>query len=64
MPLGRIAQAEDIADAALWLSAPAFVTGLNLPVNGGMFLSRFPTPSELPGGEAAYRNRPDATKNH
>lgn len=58
VPLGRIAQPEDIADAALWLSGPAFVTGLNLQVNGGMFLKRFPTPSELPGGEAAYRNRP------
>lgn len=58
VPLGRIAQPEDIADAAVWLSGPAFVTGLNLQVNGGMFLSRFPTPSELPGGEAAYRNRP------
>lgn len=58
VPLGRIAQPEDIADAALWLSGPAFVTGLNLQINGGMFLSRFPTPSELPGGEAAYRNRP------
>jgi len=58
VPLGRIAQPEDIADAALWLAGPAFVTGLNLQVNGGMFLSRFPTPSELPGGAAAYRNRP------
>jgi len=58
VPLGRIAQPEDIADAALWLSGPAFVTGLNLQVNGGMFLSRFPTAAELPGGEAAYRNRP------
>jgi len=58
VPLGRIAQPEDIADAALWLAGPAFVTGLNLQVNGGMFLSRFPRPSELPGGETAYLNRP------
>jgi NAD(P)-dependent dehydrogenase (short-subunit alcohol dehydrogenase family) len=49
---------EDIANAVLWLSGPAFVTGLNLQVNGGMFLSRFPTPAELPGGAAAYANRP------
>jgi NAD(P)-dependent dehydrogenase (short-subunit alcohol dehydrogenase family) len=58
VPLGRIAQPEDIADAALWLAGPSFVTGLNLQVNGGMFLSRFPTPSELPGGAAAYQRRP------
>ncbi|HEX3849035.1 MAG TPA: SDR family oxidoreductase [Steroidobacteraceae bacterium] len=58
VPLGRIAQPEDLADAALWLAGPAFVTGLNLQVNGGMFLSRFPTPSELPGGAAAYQKRP------
>ena len=49
---------EDIADAALWLAGPAFVTGLNLQVNGGMFLSRFPTPAELPGGAVAYQRRP------
>jgi NAD(P)-dependent dehydrogenase (short-subunit alcohol dehydrogenase family) len=58
IPLGRIAQPEDIADAALWLAGPSFVTGLNLQVNGGMFLSRFPTPAELPGGSAAYQRRP------
>ena len=58
IPLGRIAQPEDVADAAVWLAGPSFVTGLNLQVNGGMFLSRFPTPSELPGGAAAYQRRP------
>jgi NAD(P)-dependent dehydrogenase (short-subunit alcohol dehydrogenase family) len=57
VPLGRIAQPEDIADAALWLSGPAFATGLNLQINGGMFLFRFPTPAELPGGAAAYEKR-------
>lgn len=56
VPLGRIAQPDDIADAALWLAGPAFVTGLNLQVNGGMFLSRFPTPRELPGGAAAIKS--------
>ena len=28
IPLGRVAQPDDIADAALWLAGPAFVTGL------------------------------------
>jgi len=58
VPLGRIAQPEDIADAALWLAGPVFVTGLSLQVDGGMFLFPFPTPAELPGGSAAYEKRP------
>lgn len=58
VPLGRIAQPEDVANAAVWLSGPAFVTGLDLQVNGGNFLYRFPTPAELPGGVEAFENRP------
>lgn len=58
VPLGRIAKPEDIADAVLWLAGPAFVTGLELQVNGGNFLYRFPTPDELPGGTGAYEHRP------
>ncbi|WP_395647687.1 SDR family NAD(P)-dependent oxidoreductase [Terricaulis sp.] len=58
VPLGRIAQPEDIANAAVWLAGPAFVTGLDLQVNGGNFLCRFPTPRELPGGVAAFEKRP------
>ena len=58
VPLGRIAQPEDIANAAVWLSGPAFVTGLDLQVNGGNFLYRFPTPAELPGGVTAFEKRP------
>ena len=35
--LGRFGQAEEIAEAVLWLSSPAssFVIGVNLPVDGG-----------------------------
>lgn len=54
IPLGRIGQPEDFANAALWLSGPAYVTGLNLQVNGGFHLSRFPRLNELPGGAAAF----------
>lgn len=61
VPLGRIAQPEDIADAALWLAGPAFATGLNLQINGGMFLFRFPTPAEV-GGATAYEKRPHAAE--
>ena len=35
--LGRFGQAEEVAEAVLWLSSPAssFVIGVNLPVDGG-----------------------------
>jgi NAD(P)-dependent dehydrogenase (short-subunit alcohol dehydrogenase family) len=48
IPLQRVGYPEDYADAALWLCGPAFVTGIHLPVAGGMQLTRFPYPSEVP----------------
>jgi len=54
IPLGRIGEPRDFADVALWLAGPAYVTGLNLQVNGGMHLCRFPYLRELPGGAAAF----------
>lgn len=54
IPLGRVGLPEDYADAALWLAGPAFVTGLNIPVNGGNQLTRMPRVDELPMGEASY----------
>lgn len=48
VPLGRIGVPEDFADAALWLAGPSFVTGLNLQINGGNFLTRFPNLAERP----------------
>mgnify|MGYP000929592784 CR=1 FL=1 len=63
VPLGRIAQPEDIANAALWLAGPAFATGLLLQINGGNFLTRFPTPAEVGGGKA-YDLRPRTTVQH
>jgi len=47
-PLGRIGEPGDYADAVAWLSGPAFVTGLNLPVSGGGQLTRSPRADELP----------------
>ena len=40
-PLGRIAKAEEIAQAVLFLASPAssFITGISLPVDGG-YLAR------------------------
>lgn len=54
VPLGRLGYPADFADAVLWLSAQAYVTGLNLQLNGGNQLTRFPAPHELPGTEHAY----------
>jgi NAD(P)-dependent dehydrogenase (short-subunit alcohol dehydrogenase family) len=48
VPLGRIGQPADYADAVLWLSGPAFVTGLNLPVSGGNHMTRAPRADEMP----------------
>lgn len=48
IPLGRIGETSDYADAALWLAGPSFVTGLNLHVSGGNQLMRMPTLSERP----------------
>lgn len=54
VPLGRVGEIEDYADAALWLAGGAFVTGLNLEVNGGIQLTRLPQPHELSLGEESY----------
>jgi NAD(P)-dependent dehydrogenase (short-subunit alcohol dehydrogenase family) len=49
VPLGRIGEPADFADAVLWLASATYVTGLNVPVSGGLHLTRSPLPSELPG---------------
>jgi NAD(P)-dependent dehydrogenase (short-subunit alcohol dehydrogenase family) len=48
VPLRRIGEPEDYADAALWLAGPSFVTGLNLPVSGGNHMTRMPYLRERP----------------
>lgn len=48
VPLGRVGLPRDYADVVLWLSGPAFVTGLNLPVSGGNQMTRAPRADELP----------------
>jgi acetoacetyl-CoA reductase len=41
VPVGRIGQPEDIARAVAFLCAEdsGYITGINLPVNGGLFIS-------------------------
>lgn len=46
IPLGRIGTPADFANAVVWLAGPAYITGVNLQVNGGNFLTRFPRPDE------------------
>ncbi|MES2272277.1 MAG: SDR family oxidoreductase [Pseudomonadota bacterium] len=48
IPLRRIGEPQDYAEAALWLAGPSFVTGLNLHVSGGNQLRRMPTLDERP----------------
>lgn len=41
VPMGRMAQPKEIAQAVAWLAddQSAYVTGANIPVNGGLFMS-------------------------
>lgn len=54
VPIGRVGVPADFANAVLWLAGPAYVTGLNLQVNGGNQLTRMPRLDEMPGGAASY----------
>ncbi|WP_419825693.1 SDR family NAD(P)-dependent oxidoreductase [Sphingomonas sp.] len=47
IPLNRIGFPQDFADAVLWLAGPSFVTGLNIPVCGGLQLNRLPRPDDF-----------------
>ena len=54
VPLKRVAEAEDIADAVLWLAGPrAYITGCNLDISGGNQLTRFPRTDEYAAGVGA-----------
>jgi len=60
IPLGRIGVPEDFARLAVMLSGPHFMTGLNLPVSGGMQLTRAPRDDEMPAG--AFASPPPADR--
>lgn len=46
IPLRRIGMPADFADAVAWLAGPTYLTGVNLQLNGGIYLNRFPRPDE------------------
>jgi NAD(P)-dependent dehydrogenase (short-subunit alcohol dehydrogenase family) len=48
IPLGRVGVPEDFARMAVMLSGPHYLSGVNLPVSGGMQLTRAPRQDELP----------------
>jgi NAD(P)-dependent dehydrogenase (short-subunit alcohol dehydrogenase family) len=54
VPLGRLGQPDDMADAVCWLSSATYVTGTILDVSGGNQLTRFPFLEELPGADRSY----------
>jgi NAD(P)-dependent dehydrogenase (short-subunit alcohol dehydrogenase family) len=54
IPLGRLGLPEDMADAVIWLSGPAYITGSMLDISGGNQINRFPFIEELPGQGASY----------
>jgi len=54
VPLGRLGYPADMANAAVWLAGPSYITGCNLDISGGNQLTRFPFLEELPGAGASY----------
>jgi len=57
IPLGRIGSPKDFADTCVWLAKPGYITGVNLPVSGGLHLTRVPRPDEIPGGLGMSANK-------
>jgi 3-oxoacyl-[acyl-carrier protein] reductase len=47
IPLGRVGEPADFADAVLWLAQSPYITGANLPINGGRQLTRSTRPDEF-----------------
>lgn len=60
IPLGRVGVPQDFADTVLWLSGRHYITGVNLPVSGGMHLMRTPRADEMPGANA-HQSAPSET---
>jgi len=55
IPLKRVGLPEDFARVVVWLSKPHYITGVNIPVSGGLHLTRVPREDEMPGGNR-YRS--------
>ena len=54
VPLGRIGLPEDYADTVVFLSGPTYISGVNLPVSGGIHMTGMPLPEEFPQGIDVY----------
>lgn len=54
IPLGRLGEPRDMAEAAVYLASSSYMTGSILDVAGGNQLNRFPFLSELPGAGLSY----------
>lgn len=62
-PLGRIATADEIAAAAVWLATDeCFMTGENLHVSGGLPLRRNPTKGELATAMSRAQRLPEGER--
>jgi len=49
IPLGRAGEPHEFAQVVVALAGPGHITGVNLPVSGGMHLTRAPRETELAG---------------
>ena len=47
IPLGRVAQPSDIAEAVVRLAEIGYLTGVNVPVSGGLHLNRVPHEEDI-----------------
>ena len=52
IPLGRVGLPQDFADVVRWLAGPGYITGVNLPVTGGIHLTHTPRIEEISGNSA------------
>jgi NAD(P)-dependent dehydrogenase (short-subunit alcohol dehydrogenase family) len=48
IPLRRVGEPQDFADACLWLASGAYITGESIPISGGFNLRRFPHKESMP----------------
>lgn len=60
IPLGRVGLPEDFARVVLMLAETDYITGVNLPVSGGMHLTRAARSDEMPRADGFIAKRGEA----